>query len=170
MKAKEYAQRVLDESLALRGGNYPDAEAFHKAELTISLTVLIDVMKESRTAMGKLKSPESVLGAWRELLTKWKSVVRQVQDKDSEFPIADHYLGAFVAKENPELYMDLVNARVFLGVGKSKLEEEALSSQRQKELDELVKARFQLLIQNALRPFMEENTGLEQQRNIGLID
>lgn len=116
MKAKDYAEALLTKSrtAAVELEHAPVAD-FELAVTRLGANAVVELMKEMQVAVSKTRSDQAMYGAFREGLTKWKSVVRLVHEDYPDHPVSVNYIGLFLAMSKPDVFETLVANKVFLG-------------------------------------------------------
>ncbi len=147
MKAKDYALDLITKSqaAAVELANAPVSD-FKVALVRLGANVCVDVLRETQEAVRKTKTVQATLGAFREGLTKWKAVVRLVQEQYPGHPVTVNYFGMSIAMDKPSAFEQLVANNVFLGYEFGPKEQEILDAMKEKKMEADVTARFNYLV------------------------
>lgn len=96
------------------------------------------VRDEIISTLSKRKAAASLVGVYRDGLTKWKSVVRHTNEGNPKIPIFDNIFGIYYATFAPQVFEILVQQKVFLGYEMSPSEKELIDTvKRQQEMRQL---------------------------------
>lgn len=110
MKAKEYAQLIIDQPRDVL-----DGREWKNSQIKFSITILTNLLTEAMQKIKTTKKIETIAGVFREVLIKWKSVVSHVIAISPDHPIKVCLFGLLIAVKDIELYCELLSNNVFLG-------------------------------------------------------
>lgn len=124
MKAKDIAAKII----AACTGESRDAD------MMIIANECIDIINEANELVKQRKNIESKLGAWREALTKWKSVVRQVQEVKPDSDITVNLFGFIISEQSADTFKYLKDNKIFIGYEMTETEKRVIMNVETKQM------------------------------------